>query len=282
MRSKPRERLIKSGFLLAASLLMIAPFVWALSSSFKLPGDVFAYPPKFLPDPFTISSYENVVTRIPFPRYLLNSTIVTGTIVILNVIFGTAAAYAFAKLRFPGRDRIFFVLLLTLMVPFQVNLIPLYKMMVELHKLVPFLGADTYMGLVAPGAIQVFGIFLMRGFLRSLPDEILESARLDGASELRILRSIVFPLALPGMATLAIFTILASWNDFLWPLVVTNSDQMRTLPVGLALLARRNASDWGTTMAGTIITAAPLIVVFLLMQRRFIEGLTAGAVKDVA
>ena len=201
---------------------------------------------------------------------------------ILNVIFGTAAAYAFAKLRFPGRDRIFFVLLLTLMVPFQVNLIPLYKMMVELHKLVPFLGADTYMGLVAPGAIQVFGIFLMRGFLRSLPDEILESARLDGASELRILRSIVFPLALPGMATLAIFTILASWNDFLWPLVVTNSDQMRTLPVGLALLARRNASDWGTTMAGTIITAAPLIVVFLLMQRRFIEGLTAGAVKDVA
>jgi multiple sugar transport system permease protein len=147
---------------------------------------------------------------------------------------------------------------------------------------IPFLGADTYMGLVAPSAIQVFGIFLMRSFLRSIPDEILESARLDGASEVRVLRSIVFPLALPGMATLAIFTILSSWNDFLWPLIVTNSDQMRTLPVGLALLARRNASDWGTTMAGTIITAAPLIVVFLLMQRRFIEGLTAGAVKDVA
>jgi multiple sugar transport system permease protein len=282
MRSRPLNRFVKSGFLLAASLLMIAPFLWALSTSFKLPGDVFAYPPKFLPEPFTIANYQDVVTRIPFPRYLLNSTIVTGTIVILNVIFGTAAAYAFAKLRFPGRDRIFFVLLLTLMVPFQVNLIPLYKMMVELHKVIPFLGADTYMGLVAPSAIQVFGIFLMRSFLRSIPDEILESARLDGASEVRVLRSIVFPLALPGMATLAIFTILTSWNDFLWPLIVTNSDQMRTLPVGLALLARRNASDWGTTMAGTIITAAPLIVVFLLMQRRFIEGLTAGAVKDVA
>ena len=282
MRSKPLNRVVKSGFLLAASILMIAPFLWALSTSFKLPGDVFAYPPRFLPEPFTIANFENVITRIPFPRYLLNSTIVTGTIVILNVIFGTAAAYAFAKLRFPGRDRIFFVLLLTLMVPFQVNLIPLYKMMVELHKVVPFLGADTYMGLVAPSVIQVFGIFLMRSFLRSIPDEILESARLDGASEVRVLRSIVFPLALPGMATLAIFTILSSWNDFLWPLIVTNSDQMRTLPVGLALLARRNASDWGTTMAGTIITAAPLIVVFLLMQRRFIEGLTAGAVKDVA
>ena len=282
MRSKPLNRVVKSGFLLAASILMIAPFLWALSTSFKLPGDVFAYPPRFLPEPFTIANFQNVITRIPFPRYLLNSTIVTGTIVILNVIFGTAAAYAFAKLRFPGRDRIFFVLLLTLMVPFQVNLIPLYKMMVELHKVIPFLGADTYMGLVAPSAIQVFGIFLMRSFLRSIPDEILESARLDGASEVRVLRSIVFPLALPGMATLAIFTILSSWNDFLWPLIVTNSDQMRTLPVGLALLARRNASDWGTTMAGTIITAAPLIVVFLLMQRRFIEGLTAGAVKDVA
>lgn len=281
MRSRPINRLVKSGFLLAASLLMIAPFLWALSTSFKLPGDVFAYPPRFLPEPFTIANFQNVITHIPFPRYLLNSTIVTATIVVLNVIFGTAAAYAFAKLRFPGRDRIFFVLLLTLMVPFQVNLIPLYKMMVELHKVIPFLGADTYMGLVAPSAIQVFGIFLMRSFLRSIPDEILESARLDGASEVRVLRSIVFPLALPGMATLAIFTILTSWNDFLWPLIVTNSDQMRTLPVGLALLARRNASDWGTTMAGTIITAAPLIVVFLLMQRRFIEGLTAGAVKDI-
>jgi multiple sugar transport system permease protein len=168
------------------------------------------------------------------------------------------------------------------MVPPQVNLIPVFKMMVELHKAIPALGADTYFGLIAPSAISVFGIFLMRGFLRSIPDEILESARMDGASEWRILRSIVFPLALPGMATLAIFTFLGAWNDFLWPLIVTSSDDMRTLPVGLALLARRNASDWGTTMAGTIITAAPLIIVFLLMQRRFIEGLTAGAVKDAA
>ncbi len=169
----------------------------------------------------------------------------TGSIVILNVLFGTAAAYAFAKLRFPGRDAIFFLLLLTLMVPFQVNLIPLYKMMVELHKAIPALGADTYFGLIAPSAIQVFGIFLMRQFLRSIPDEILESARMDGASEWRILRSIVFPLAVPGMATLAIFTFLAAWNDFLWPLIVTSSDDMRTLPVGLALLARRNAVGLG-------------------------------------
>lgn len=281
VRRRRVDRIGKNGFLILASILMIVPFVWALSTSFKLPGDVFAYPPRFLPDPFTADNYRTVITKIPFPRYLLNSTIVTGTIVILNVFFGTAAAYAFAKLRFPGRDPIFFLLLLTLMVPFQVNLIPLYKMMVELHKAIPAIGANTYFGLVAPSAVSVFGIFLMRGFLRSIPDEVLESARMDGASEFRVLRSIVFPLAVPGMATLAIFTFLAAWNDFLWPLVVTSSDDMRTLPVGLALLARRNASDWGTTMAGTVITAAPMILIFLLLQRRFIEGLTAGAVKDV-
>jgi multiple sugar transport system permease protein len=268
-------------FLIAAALLMIAPFLWSISTSLKQPGDVFAYPPRFLPDPVTFQNYVDVFTKLTFGRYFLNSVIVTGSVVILNVLFGTAAAYAFAKLRFPGRDAIFFLLLLTLMVPFQVNLIPLYKIMVELHKALPPIGADTYFGIVAPSAIQVFGIFLMRQFLRSIPDEILESARMDGASEWRILRSIVFPVARPGMATLAIFTFLGAWNDFLWPLIVTNSDEMRTMPVGLALLARKNASNWGDTMAGTVLTAAPLILMFLVLQRRFIEGLTAGSVKDV-
>lgn len=265
--------------LFVTGLAMILPFWWAITTSFKLPGDVFSGSP--IPDPFTLANYADVFRRLPFPRFLANSVIVTGLIVGLNVVFGTAAAYAFAKLRFPGRDLIFFLFLLTLMVPFQVNLIPLYRIMVELHKLSPAIGVDTYFGIVAPGAVQVFGIFLMRQFLRSIPDEILESARMDGASEWRILRSIVFPLAGPGMATLAIFTFIAAWNDFLWPLIVTNSDDMRTLPVGLALLARRNTVVWGQTMAGTVVAVAPMVVVFLILQRRFIEGLTAGSVKDV-
>jgi multiple sugar transport system permease protein len=281
MRPRPLARLPTYAFLVVAALLMVAPFLWSVSTSFKQPGDVFAYPPKLLPDPLTLDNYVDVFTKLTFGRYFLNSVIVTGSVVLLNVVFGTAAAYAFAKLRFPGRDTIFFLLLLTLMVPFQVNLIPLYKIMVELHKAIPPIGADTYFGIVAPSAIQVFGIFLMRQFLRSIPDEILESARMDGASEWRILRSIVFPVARPGMATLAIFTFLGAWNDFLWPLIVTNSDEMRTMPVGLALLARKNASNWGDTMAGTVLTAAPLILMFLILQRRFIEGLTAGSVKDV-
>ena len=151
--------------------------------------------------------------------------------------------------------------------------------MVFLHDFNSHLGVDTYFALIAPGAIQVFGIFLMRQYLRSIPDELLESARVDGASEFRILRTIVFPLAKPAMATLAIFTFLAAWNDFLWPLIVTSSDDMRTLPVGLALLSRRNTVNWGHTTAGTMVAAVPMILVFLVFQRRFIEGLTAGAVK---
>jgi multiple sugar transport system permease protein len=258
---------------------MIGPLYWALSTSFKPGADVFASPPKWIPDPWTLANYKDVFTLLPFGRYFMNSVIVTGSIVTLNVVFDTAAAYAFAKLRFPGRNVLFFLLLITLMVPFQVNLIPLYRIMVKLHGISPALGVDTYSALILPSAIQVFGIFLMRQFIASVPDEILESARMDGASEFRILRSVIFPLAAPGMATLAIFTFLGAWNDFLWPLIVTNTNAARTLPVGLAMLARKNTVNWGQTMAGTALVAAPMILVFLLLQRRFIEGLTAGSVK---
>ena len=261
------------------SVLVIGPFYWSFATSFKLPGNVFASPPQWIPHPVTFDNYKAVFTLLPFQRYFINSVIVTASIVLLNIVFATAAAYAFAKLRFPGRNLLFFVLLITLMVPFQVNLIPLYRIMVALHKFNPHLGVNTYSGLILPSMIQVFGIFLMRQFLTTIPDEILESARVDGASEFRILRSVIFPIAKPGMATLAIFTFLGAWNDFLWPLIITNSDQVRTLPVGLALLANKNTVNWGTTMAGTMITAGPMIVIFLLMQRRFIEGLTAGSVK---
>ncbi len=263
----------------ATSLLMVGPLYWMFSTSFKPSGDIFASPPKWIPDPWILGNYRDVFTLLPFERFFLNSAIVAFSIVALNIVFDSMAAYAFAKLRFPGRDLIFFLLLITLMIPFQVNIIPLYRMMVFFHQIDPHLGTDTYSGLIAPSMIQVFGIFLMRQFFQSIPDEVLESARCDGASEFRIIRSIVLPLALPGMATLAIFTFLTAWNDFLWPLLVTSSDQMRTLPVGVALLARRNTINWGNTMAGTALATVPMIAVFLVLQRRFIEGLTAGAVK---
>jgi len=278
----PRERLGQAFVYLAlavAILLALFPFWWMLATSFKVPSGVFAAPPQWIPSPWTLANYHDVFTLLPFARYFLNSVVVTGAIVVLNIVFDLAAAYAFAKLRFPGRDFLFFTLLITLMVPFQVNLIPLFRIMVSLHHVSPVLGVNTYFGLIAPSAIQVFGIFLLRQFIRTIPDEILDCARVDGASEFVILRKIVFPLAVPGLATLAIFTFLGAWNDFLWPLLITQTDQMRTLPVGLALLARRQEINWGDTMAGTAITALPMIAVFLVLQRRFIEGLTQGAIK---
>jgi len=267
------------GIAIVTSAIMIGPLYWMLATSFKVPSGVFAAPPQWIPSPWTLANYHDVFTLLPFARYFLNSVVVTGAIVVLNIVFDLAAAYAFAKLRFPGRDFLFFTLLITLMVPFQVNLIPLFRIMVSLHHVSPVLGVNTYFGLIAPSAIQVFGIFLLRQFIRTIPDEILDCARVDGASEFAILRKIVFPLAVPGLATLAIFTFLGAWNDFLWPLLITQTDQMRTLPVGLALLARRQEINWGDTMAGTAITALPMIAVFLVLQRRFIEGLTQGAIK---
>jgi ABC-type glycerol-3-phosphate transport system permease component len=267
------------GIAIVTSAIMIGPLYWMLATSFKVPSGVFAAPPQWIPSPWTLANYRDVFTLLPFARYFLNSVVVTGAIVVLNIVFDLAAAYAFAKLRFPGRDFLFFTLLITLMVPFQVNLIPLFRIMVSLHRVSPVLGVNTYFGLIAPSAIQVFGIFLLRQFIRTIPDEILDCARVDGASEFAILRKIVFPLAVPGLATLAIFTFLSAWNDFLWPLLITQTDQMRTLPVGLALLARRQEINWGDTMAGTAITALPMIAVFLVLQRRFIEGLTRGAIK---
>jgi multiple sugar transport system permease protein len=267
------------GIAIVTSAIMIGPLYWMLATSFKVASGVFAAPPQWIPSPWTLANYHDVFTLLPFARYFLNSVVVTGAIVALNIVFDLAAAYAFAKLRFPGRDFLFFTLLITLMVPFQVNLIPLFRIMVSLHQVSPVLGVNTYFGLIAPSAIQVFGIFLLRQFIRTIPDEILDCARVDGASEFAILRKIVFPLAVPGLATLAIFTFLGAWNDFLWPLLITQTDQMRTLPVGLALLARRQEINWGDTMAGTAITALPMIAVFLVLQRRFIEGLTQGAIK---
>jgi ABC-type glycerol-3-phosphate transport system permease component len=275
----PVKRTLLYVTVIGTSLLMVGPLYWMFSTSFKPSADVFASPPKWIPSPWTLGNYRDVFTLLPFDRFFVNSVIVSFSIVGLNILFDTMAAYAFAKLRFPGRDVIFFLLLITLMIPFQVNLIPLYRLMVFFHRINPHLGIDSYSALIMPSMIQVFGIFLMRQFFQSIPDEVLESARCDGASEFRIIRSIVLPLALPGMATLAIFTFLSAWNDFLWPLLVTSTDVHRTLPVGVALLARKNTINWGDTMAGTVLASFPMIIVFLALQRRFIEGLTAGAVK---
>jgi multiple sugar transport system permease protein len=259
--------------LIVSSLLMLVPFYWMVTTSLKLERFVYASPPQWWPDPLVLIQYVAVLTKIPFLRYFFNSVIVAGTATLGHVLFDTLAAYAFAKLRFPGRDKIFFIMLLGLMVPFQVNLIPLYRIMGAFHWL------DNYASLIIPSLTSIFGIFLMRQYLQSIPDELLDAARCDGCGEFRVFGRIVLPLALPGVATLVIFTFMDIWNSFLWPRIVTSSESMYTLPVGLAQLQMRNTSNWAQNMAGTTLTALPMIIVFLFMQRRFIEGMTAGAVK---
>jgi len=260
--------------LIVSSLLMIIPFYWSVSTSLKLEQNVFSNPPQWIPNPVTLENYIHVLTRIPFPRYFANSLIVAVITTLGHVFFDTLAAYAFAKLKFPFRDQIFFFMLLALMVPFQVNLIPLYKIMATLH------WTDTYLALIVPNLTSIFGIFLMRQFMLTIPNELLDAARMDGCTEFGVFRKVALPLALPGIATLIIFTFMGSWNDFLWPRIVTNSEKLFTLPVGLAQLQMKNTSNVAQIMAGTVLTALPMIIVFLFMQRQFIEGMTAGALKE--
>jgi ABC-type glycerol-3-phosphate transport system permease component len=260
--------------LIVSSLLMIVPFYWSVGTSLKLERFVFASPPQWWPDPVSMQSYVNILTRIPFLRYFTNSVFVAVATTLGHVFFDTLAAYAFAKLKFPGRDKIFFLFLLVLMVPSQVNLIPVYRIMNTLHWI------DTYLALIIPNLTSVFGIFMMRQFLMSIPNELLDSARIDGCNEFQVFHKIALPLAIPGIATLVILTFMDRWNDFLWPRIVINSEKLFTLPVGLAQLQMKNTSNEAQIMAGTVLTALPMIIVFLFMQRQFIEGMTAGALKE--
>ncbi|OGN93800.1 MAG: hypothetical protein A2Z71_11630 [Chloroflexi bacterium RBG_13_50_21] len=268
------SRIILYLILIGSAVMMIVPFYWSVGTSLKLEQNVYSNPPQWIPNPLTWANYIHVLTRIPFSRYFANSVFVAAVTTLGHVFFDTLAGYTFAKLKFPFRDQIFFVMLLALMVPFQVNLIPLYKIMATLH------WTNTYLALIVPNLTSIFGIFLMRQFMMTIPNELLDAARIDGCNEFGVFRKVALPLALPGIATLIIFTFMGTWNDFLWPRIVTNSEKLFTLPVGLAQLQMKNTSNVAQIMAGTVLTALPMIIVFLFMQRQFIEGMTAGALKE--
>lgn len=260
--------------LIVTSILMIIPFYWSVGTSLKLEQFVFANPPQWWPDPLTLENYVSVFAKIHFYRYFFNSVFVATVTTLAHVFFDTMAAYAFAKLTFPGRDKLFFLLLLGLMVPFQVNLIPLYRITAFLN------WTNTFWALIIPNLTSIFGIFMMRQFLISIPNDLLDAARIDGCNEFGVFRRVVLPLAIPGIATLIILTFMGVWNDFLWPRIIISSEELFTLPVGLAQLQMKNTSNVAQIMAGTVLTALPMILVFLFMQRQFIEGMTAGALKE--
>jgi multiple sugar transport system permease protein len=251
----------------AGAVVMLVPFIWMLSTSLKNGAAVFVYPPQWLPDPVVWSNYAEVVRIMPFLRYFLNTTFVSGSVTLLQLVVSSLAAFAFARLRFPGRDRLFLAYLATLMVPGQVTLIPNFL-------IVKYLGwIDTYQALIIPQVFSAFGTFLLRQFFLTIPRELDDAARIDGASAFGFFHRILLPLSTPALATLGVFTFTAQWNNFLWPLIVINDVQMRTLTVGLQALVGEFTVQYPLLMAGSVIALTPMVVVFLLAQRAFVRGI---------
>jgi multiple sugar transport system permease protein len=251
----------------AGAVVMLVPFVWMVSTSLKTSAAIFVYPPEWVPDPVVWKNYVDVVHIMPFLRYLLNTVFVSGSVTVLQLLVSSLAAYAFARLRFPGRDKLFLAYLATLMVPGQVTLIPNFL-------IVKYLGwIDTYQALIIPQIFSAFGTFLLRQFFLTIPRELEDAARIDGASALGFFRKILLPLSGPALATLGVFTFTAQWNNFLWPLIVINDAEMRTLTVGLRALVGQFTVQYQLLMAGTVISLVPMVVVFLLAQRYFVRGI---------
>lgn len=272
--------------LLGGVILTITPFLWMLSTSLKESETIFTYPPKFIPEKITFEHYQRLFGIEPqhiiekkgrvglhFFLYLKNSIIVAVLITFISIFFNSLAAFAFAKFRFKGRDKIFTILLTTLMIPGQMTMIPVFLLLRNLGLL------NSYFGLIIPAAANVYGIFLIRQFMLTIPDELIESAIMDGCSYFKIFWEIVLPLCKPILAALCVFTFIGAWNDFLWPLIVMMKESMYTLPVALANLSGEYATEYGLLLAGAVVVVAPIIIIFIVAQRFIIESLAHTGIK---
>jgi len=259
--------------LVAGGVLTLAPLAWMVSASLMPAGEATSVPPRFLPRTVTFAHYVTLFTRLDLARHFMSSAIVTVASTVLSVIVTGFAGYAFAKLRFRGRDPLFRSLTLALVVPAQVGMLPLFLMLREMGFV------NTYAGVIIPYLASVLGIFMIRQYTLSVPDDLLNAARVDGAGELRIFWSVVVPIIRPILVTLATFTFLSAWNDFMWPLIVLSDDRKYTLPVALANLSGEHVQDIELMMAGSVLTILPALVVFMLFQRAYVRGILAGSVK---
>ena len=266
-------RWMVNGLLIAGSIATLLPLVWMLSVSFMQPGEASHAPPPLLPAHATLANYRELFLRAGMGRYLLNSFLIAGTITLASLAFNLSAGYAFAKLRFKGRERLFQVVLAALLVPLQVAMMPLFLLMKWLHLV------NSYGGVIVPALATALGIYLVRQYARSIPTDLIEAARIDGAGEWTIFLRIVLPLLKPMIVTLAVLTFLASWNDFMWPLIVLSDQTWQTAPVALAGLSREHVQDNELMMAGSVMTILPVLLLFLLLQRQYLHGLLLGSVK---
>lgn len=260
--------------LLAGGVWMLLPLVWMLSASLMPLSEVIKVPPVwFAPRKYSIANFLEVWFEVGFWRFALNSAFVAVTITVAQLLTSTMAGFAFARYEFPGRTAIFIVILSTLMIPFQVIMIPLFIMMARMGIV------NTYAGLIVPALVTPFGIFLMRQFMLGIPKSLLEAARIDGAPEPYIYARIMLPLSKPAIAALTIFTFLAAWDDFLWPLIILNSKEKWTLPIAMSRFTEQYISQTHLQMAGAAVMFLPVLIVFLLMQRNFIEGVAMTGLK---
>ncbi len=256
-------------------VVMAAPFLWTLFASFKENGDIFRAPVRFLPRVWTGENYRNLLSgdTIPFVRQFANSAIIAVGQTVLAVFLASLAGFAFAKYEFAGKRLLFGLTLLTLMIPFEVTVVPLFQLMIDIGWL------DTYWAVIVPGALSAFGVFFMRQVMLAVPNDLLDAARVDGATEFGLYWQIVLPLTRGGLAVLAVLSFLNAWNDYLWPLIALRSPEMFTLPIGLATLSGLYKIEWGMIMAGAVLTTLPVLLLFVWLRNHLVAGLTAGAIK---
>lgn len=267
------KKLVWYFILTAGAITMLIPFFWMISTSLKDIASVFTYPPRWIPKPVLWRNYVDVCKAFPFFRFYLNSIFVAVVQTIGVLLTSSLAAYAFARLSFPGRDKIFLLYLSTMMIPGAVVMIPTFILMRIIH------WVDTYKALIIPGLFSVYGTFMLRQFFLSLPSALEEAAKIDGCNKLGIYRHVIIPLSKPALATLATMTFIGSWNNFMWPLIMIDSLNKKTLPIGLASFQGVYSTHWPLLMAATVMTMIPSIIIFAFTQRYFIEGIKLSGVK---
>lgn len=268
----PLAALLRHAALMASTVLVLIPFVWMISLSLKPPGEIFRAGFSLLPEHwYAVENYSRALTASPLPRYMLNGVVVCGAILVLQIAISAPAAYALAKLRFRGREGLFALVLIGLLIPHEVLALPLFILAYKLGLL------NTYAALIMPFAVSPFAIFLFRQFFKSIPDDIVHAARLDGLSEFAIVWRIMLPMAMPAVIAFAIFSIVSHWNDLFWPLIAVRSEELMPPPLGIMAFKNEEAgSDYGPLMACATLVVAPLVVAFLAAQRWFVEGLGGG------
>ncbi len=267
------KKIISIVILSTLGIMAFLPLYWMVITAIQQPTLAFKVPPEFIPRHPTFGNFQELFERRDIFRWTLNSIIVAGTVTVVQIFFCAMAGYSLAKKQFPGNKFLFSIYIASMMIPTQVTIVPLYIMIAKMHMV------DTYWGLILPGIAAPVGVFLMRQFMLSLPTELLDAAKIDGAGEFRIFMSIVLPMSKSAMAVLGIFTFVGQWNAFLWPLIVTNSSKMRTLQAGLALIQEEVPMKYAYLMAAATYAAIPMIIVFFAFQRYFLRGITVGALK---